>query len=198
MASKHLSAGQVTSLLPAGDRLVEERSAALFKGADLEVMRIVLRKDHSLSEHQVAGKITIQCLQGSIELFVQEGATRMNQGDFLHLRGGGAAFGPGDRAFLPARDDLPRRESDGHQALIAAGDRKKLRLPSTSVATPICLLPRTTVQHRGRAPDDGRTLLPSSARWFLLNSVDVPDPQEILARIDFLGSRRWRSAPDAG
>jgi len=89
MASKHLSAGQVTSLLPAGDRLVEERSAALFKGADLEVMRIVLRKDHSLSEHQVAGKITIQCLQGSIELFVQEGATRMDQGDFLHLRGGG-------------------------------------------------------------------------------------------------------------
>jgi len=88
MASKHLSAGQVTSLLPAGDRLVEERSAALFKGADLEVMRIVLRKDHSLSEHQVAGKITIQCLQGSIELFVQEGATRMDQGDFLHLRGG--------------------------------------------------------------------------------------------------------------
>jgi len=88
MSIRHVFAGEVTSILPLGERLAEGRTSALFKAIDLEVIRIVLRMGKSLPEHAVPGEITLQCLEGCLELSTQSRTVRMKVGDFVHLLGG--------------------------------------------------------------------------------------------------------------
>jgi quercetin dioxygenase-like cupin family protein len=64
------------------------QSEAVFKTNELEVMRLVLPKGKSMPAHKVAGDITVQCLEGSIE-FTSDGATQvLVAGEMLYLAGG--------------------------------------------------------------------------------------------------------------
>ncbi len=64
MAIPHAQSGQVIDVRPLGPSLADERTVALFKTDDLEVMRLVLTAGKSLPPHKVAGEITIQCIEG--------------------------------------------------------------------------------------------------------------------------------------
>jgi quercetin dioxygenase-like cupin family protein len=88
MAQPHLAPGQIGSVLPLGDKLPQTPSYALLKAPQLEVMRIVLLAGKTLPGHQVPGEITIQCLEGVVDLRIGETMQRMHRGDFLHLPGG--------------------------------------------------------------------------------------------------------------
>jgi quercetin dioxygenase-like cupin family protein len=88
MAQPHARSGQVVSVLPFGATLRSQRTLALIKAGQLEVVRIVLLAGQTLREHSVPGEITVQCLEGRIELELP-GATRlMVAGDWLHLQRG--------------------------------------------------------------------------------------------------------------
>ncbi len=51
-------------------------------------MRLILPAGKAVPSHQVAGEITVQCLEGSFE-FTAEGLTQvMRAGQLLHLAGG--------------------------------------------------------------------------------------------------------------
>jgi quercetin dioxygenase-like cupin family protein len=87
MAIPHALPGQVVDVSPLGERLAQERTIALFKSDDLEVMRLVLRAGKSLPPHKVAGEITIQCVEGAMSV-AAEGVERvLRAGQLLHLRG---------------------------------------------------------------------------------------------------------------
>ena len=88
MAQPHLEPGQVVSLAPLGAALANSRTQALFKSDQLELARLVLPAGKSLPTHQVAGEITVLCLEGEIAFDVG-GATRtLRAGDLVHLAGG--------------------------------------------------------------------------------------------------------------
>jgi quercetin dioxygenase-like cupin family protein len=87
MAIPHASAGQSIDVLPLGQRLAGAKTTALFKAQDLEVMRLVLPSGRSLPSHKVAGEITIQCIEGVLDVTVHEHSHVLRAGQLLFLAG---------------------------------------------------------------------------------------------------------------
>ena len=87
MAIAHALPGQVIDVTPLRGRLSQERTTALFKSNDLEVMHLVLTAGKSLPPHKVPGEITIHCLEGAMSV-TAEGVERvLRAGQLLYLRG---------------------------------------------------------------------------------------------------------------
>ncbi|HSV52770.1 MAG TPA: cupin domain-containing protein [Burkholderiaceae bacterium] len=87
MAIPHAEPGDVIDVRPLGAALSAARSHALFKSADLEVMRIVLAADEEMPPHAVAGEITLQCLEGRISFTCDAGERELAGGQLIHLTG---------------------------------------------------------------------------------------------------------------
>ncbi len=88
MAIQHAISGQPVGVMPIANASRLRQSEAIFKTNELEVMRLVLPKGKSMPAHKVAGDITVQCLEGSIE-FTSDGATQvLVAGEMLYLAGG--------------------------------------------------------------------------------------------------------------
>ncbi|NMZ70676.1 MAG: hypothetical protein CUR33_16665 [Pseudomonas sp.] len=67
MALKHAGSGEVIELLPTMTTSTQI-SQALICAPRLEVMRLVLEAGKIIPVHSVAGPLTIQCLQGCVEV----------------------------------------------------------------------------------------------------------------------------------
>lgn len=61
---------------------------ALFKSAHLEVSRIVIMLGEQVPVHHVSGEMTVQCLEGRVELVMEGAAQSMQAGDLICLAGG--------------------------------------------------------------------------------------------------------------
>jgi quercetin dioxygenase-like cupin family protein len=88
MAQPHARSGDVVHLAPLADQLAAERSTAILKSEQLEVVRIVLAKGKSLPEHRVQGEITVLCLEGRIAFSTADGVRELGPMDFILLRRG--------------------------------------------------------------------------------------------------------------
>jgi quercetin dioxygenase-like cupin family protein len=88
MAIPHARSGQIVDILAADGNLPSAKSFALFKSAQLEVMRVVLPAGKAFPPHRVAGEITVQCLEGRIDLSVDGASQALRPGQLLHLEGG--------------------------------------------------------------------------------------------------------------
>ena len=88
MALPHASSGQLIDINPLGTRLDEAHSNALFKTAQLELMRLVLPRGKGMPEHAVPGAVTIQCIEGEIELHAHGRTQNMRPGQLVYLAGG--------------------------------------------------------------------------------------------------------------
>jgi len=86
MALPHAESGQIIDISPLGSRLRSTVSTALFKAEDLEVMRLVLLSGKGIPPHKVAGEVTIQCIEGVVEVSSDEVQT-LDAGKMLYLRG---------------------------------------------------------------------------------------------------------------
>jgi quercetin dioxygenase-like cupin family protein len=87
MAIPHAAPGQAIDVAPLGTRLSSEQTTALFKSADLEVIRLVLPAGKSLPPHKVAGEITIQCVEGAIDITAGGQSHVLRAGQLLYLSG---------------------------------------------------------------------------------------------------------------
>jgi quercetin dioxygenase-like cupin family protein len=87
MSLPHPSSGEVIDIRPLGDKLREAASIALARTDDFEVMRLILPKGKSIPEHQVPGEITLQCLEGVVEMQVQGKTQVLQAGEMLYLHG---------------------------------------------------------------------------------------------------------------
>jgi quercetin dioxygenase-like cupin family protein len=87
MAIPHAVSGQPIDVGPLGDRLQGEKTLALFKSRDLEVMRVVLQAGKSLPPHKVQGDITIQCIEGVFEVTAEGQVAVLRAGQMLFLAG---------------------------------------------------------------------------------------------------------------
>jgi len=88
MALPHATSGQLIDILPLGPRMEETHSNALFKTSQLELMRLVLPRGKGLPEHTVPGAVTIQCIEGEIELQAHGKSQTMQPGQLVYLAGG--------------------------------------------------------------------------------------------------------------
>jgi quercetin dioxygenase-like cupin family protein len=85
MAIPHAEPGQAIDVQPLGARLSGARTVALFKSEDLEVMRLVLHAGKSLPPHKVAGEITVQCVEGAIDVTAEGRSHVLRAGQLLYL-----------------------------------------------------------------------------------------------------------------
>jgi quercetin dioxygenase-like cupin family protein len=86
MALPHAQSGQIIDVSPLGSRLRSTVSTALFKAEDLEVMRLVLLAGKEIPPHKVAGEVTIQCIEGVVEVSSEQVQT-LEAGRMMYLRG---------------------------------------------------------------------------------------------------------------
>ena len=87
MSIPHALSGQPVAVAPFGPGLAEQRTVALFKSDQLEVIRLVLAAGKSMPTHSVSGEITIQCVEGSLDVGVNGDTTRMQAGQLMFLLG---------------------------------------------------------------------------------------------------------------
>lgn len=87
MSIPHLSSGDTGSVLPLGGNLKNTPTTALFKAPHMEVARLVLLAGKHLPPHAVAGPMTVQCLEGEVEISLDGGSRRLRQGDLIYLAG---------------------------------------------------------------------------------------------------------------
>ncbi len=85
MAIPHARSGQVIDVRPHGPSFTEERTIALFKTEDLEVIRLVLPAGKGMPPHKVAGEITIQCIEGRIDVTVDGESNQLAAGQLIYL-----------------------------------------------------------------------------------------------------------------
>jgi quercetin dioxygenase-like cupin family protein len=88
MAIPHARPGQAVEVQPLGTRLAQEKTVALFKSEDLEVMRVILLRSRSLPPHSVPGEITIQCIEGASDVTANGRSHVLQAGQLLYLAGG--------------------------------------------------------------------------------------------------------------
>jgi quercetin dioxygenase-like cupin family protein len=88
MAIDHARPGQAIDVRPLGSNLPAHKTTALFKSEDLEVMRLVLVAGKSLPAHKVPGEITVQCIEGALDVTAEGTSHLLRAGQLLHLSGG--------------------------------------------------------------------------------------------------------------
>lgn len=87
MALHHVTSGELIDIRPLGDKLVDTPSTALVRTDDFEVMRMVLPASKSIPQHQVEGELTIQCLEGTVELQAHDKTLPLRAGELVYLDG---------------------------------------------------------------------------------------------------------------
>jgi quercetin dioxygenase-like cupin family protein len=87
MSISHALSGEATNVKPFGSTLPDQRTVALFKSDQLEVIRLVLAAGKTMPTHRVAGEITIQCLEGELDVVVYDDRTLLQAGQLLFLHG---------------------------------------------------------------------------------------------------------------
>lgn len=88
MALHHAQPAEVIDVRPYGTAIGAARSLALFKSTQLEVMRLVLAAGERMPDHRVNGEITLQCLEGAVEVTVDGAASWLAAGHLMYVRGG--------------------------------------------------------------------------------------------------------------
>ena len=88
MAIPHAGSGEPINIQPLGIHLPGTKTTALFKSDDLEVIRLVLLAGKSLPPHKVPGEITVQCIEGKIDVPANGQSHVLVAGEMLLLAGG--------------------------------------------------------------------------------------------------------------
>ncbi|MES2068730.1 MAG: cupin domain-containing protein [Pseudomonadota bacterium] len=88
MALHHAASGELINIAPLGAKLGDAKTAALFKSAHLEVIQMVLPAGKLVRPHQVPGEITLQCLEGRLELDIPGAMRSLSAGQLVCLAGG--------------------------------------------------------------------------------------------------------------
>jgi quercetin dioxygenase-like cupin family protein len=87
MAIPHALAGQVIDVRPLGNAIPQSVTTTLVKTKQLEVIRLVLPAGKEIPTHQVAGEITVHCLEGEIEFRASGPSQVLSAGELLFLSG---------------------------------------------------------------------------------------------------------------
>ena len=88
MALPHAQPLEVIDIRPLGAQLSQAVSISLIKTPTLQLMRLVLRAGEDMPRHKVPGAISIQCLEGSVDVTTPTHAVLLQAGEVVVLTGG--------------------------------------------------------------------------------------------------------------
>ena len=87
MAKPHAKSGEVIDLRPPGESPAPTPTSTLVKTDRLEVIHLAVPAGKELPHHQVAGEITVQCLEGRVAFTAGATARELRAGQMLYLAG---------------------------------------------------------------------------------------------------------------
>ena len=87
MNKGHIHSGEVINLGKLREDMDVGASHALIRTEEMEVIRMALPQGKKMREHSVDGQITIQCLQGEIQLDIEGTVRSLKPEDWLFLEG---------------------------------------------------------------------------------------------------------------
>lgn len=90
MALTHATSGQPIDVRPYAEGLRGATTQVLFKTDRLEVFRMVLHAGKATPSHRVPGPLTVQCLEGRVELAFDGLRSSLGPGQLVGLDGGQA------------------------------------------------------------------------------------------------------------
>ncbi len=85
MAIPHAASGELIDVRPLGEKLIRTSSSTLVRADHLEVFRLVLPAGKVAPEHKASGAITIQCLEGAVELEAGGRTQDLRAGSMVYL-----------------------------------------------------------------------------------------------------------------
>lgn len=88
MATSHAASGELIDIRPFGPALPHAASETLVRADHLEVFRLVLLAGRSLPGHDHPRIITIQCIEGAVELVAGGKTVPMRADSLVYLAGG--------------------------------------------------------------------------------------------------------------
>jgi quercetin dioxygenase-like cupin family protein len=87
MALHHAASGEIVDIRPLGKKLQQTIPVTLVKTPHLQVFRYILLKGKEFGEHKVPGDITVQCLEGVVELTSMGRKQTLRAGEFVYFAG---------------------------------------------------------------------------------------------------------------
>ncbi|SNR95026.1 hypothetical protein SAMN05192560_1930 [Methylobacillus rhizosphaerae] len=88
MSIQHCVPGEIIDISPFGDNFDTATSATLIRESHLEVFRFVLKAGKATPEHIAAGALTIQCVEGDVELASCGQTQVLKASTLVYLRAG--------------------------------------------------------------------------------------------------------------
>ncbi len=88
MALHHAKSREIVDLQPLGPKLKDAKSAAIIKSDHFEAIRLIVRAGAEIPPHEVSGNITLHCLEGRIELGLDDSAIELKANEWVYLDGG--------------------------------------------------------------------------------------------------------------
>ncbi len=88
MGIPHVQPGEVVNLYQLPAKLGLEKTFALTKTKQMEVIRMTIPKGKIIPAHQVTGEVSIFCLDGKVEFQIEEKLNELSSGDWLYMNGG--------------------------------------------------------------------------------------------------------------
>lgn len=88
MALHHAKPGEVIDLRPLGTTLREAKSTAVIKSDHFEAIRLIVPAGAEIPPHDVAGNITLHCLEGCVELGLNDSPITLKANEWVYLNGG--------------------------------------------------------------------------------------------------------------
>lgn len=88
MSVHHAISGEVVDLRPLGNRLRETKPTALVKTQSFEAARIIVLAGREIPPHEVAGNMTLHCLEGRVRIALDHASVELAAGEWVYLDGG--------------------------------------------------------------------------------------------------------------
>jgi quercetin dioxygenase-like cupin family protein len=112
--------GDVVSIRPVGFELTNAETETLIRDGELEIVRIVLGSGDHHAVHTSAGPVVLQCVEGLLQVTVDETTRQMQPGDLMYLRPGTrhSLSGIRESAVLLVGMPLPESRSEAPAAQI--------------------------------------------------------------------------------
>jgi quercetin dioxygenase-like cupin family protein len=88
MAVPHAKPGEPVDVHPLGSALPSTQTVTLVKTDALEVIRLVVPAGKQIERHQVPGEVTMQCLEGKVDVEADGAGCQLAAGELIYLRGG--------------------------------------------------------------------------------------------------------------
>lgn len=85
MAMTHAASGELIDVRPLGAALRQTSSRTLVRAEHLEVFRFVLVAGQTAPDHKASGTLTIQCLEGTVELDAHGQTQCLRAGDMVYM-----------------------------------------------------------------------------------------------------------------